>query len=61
MLRSWQKECVELAVKKYTVSDKHFLCQATPGAGKTIMAASLAKMLFDKGMIDRVICLFTIG
>ena len=56
MLRSWQKECVELAINKYTASDKHFLCQATPGAGKTIMAASLAKMLFDKGMIDRVIC-----
>lgn len=56
MLRSWQKECVQLAVKKYTVSDKHFLCQATPGAGKTIMAASLAKTLFDKKMIDRVIC-----
>jgi len=61
MLRSWQNECVELAINKYTASDKHFLCQATPGAGKTIMAASLAKMLFDKGMIDRVICLFTIG
>ncbi|TMN71290.1 diguanylate cyclase [Pseudoalteromonas sp. S1727] len=56
MLRSWQRECVELAVKKYTAIDKHFLCQATPGAGKTIMAASLAKALFDKGMIDRVIC-----
>ena len=56
MLRSWQKECVELAINKYIASDKHFLCQATPGAGKTIMAASLAKMLFDKGMIDRVIC-----
>lgn len=56
MLRSWQRECVELAVKKYTAIDKHFLCQATPGAGKTIMAASLAKTLFDKGMIDRVIC-----
>lgn len=56
MLRSWQRECVELAVKKYTTIDKHFLCQATPGAGKTIMAASLVKALFDKGMIDRVIC-----
>ena len=56
MLRSWQKECVELAIKKYSASDKHFLCQATPGAGKTIMGASLAKKLFDKGMIDRVLC-----
>ena len=56
MLRSWQQECVELAVNKYTLGDKHFLCQATPGAGKTMMAASLAKMLFDKNMIDRVIC-----
>ena len=56
MLRSWQKECLELAVKKYTATDKHFLCQATPGSGKTIMAASLAKTLFDKKMIDRVVC-----
>lgn len=56
MLRNWQKDCVELALKKYSASNKHFLCQATPGAGKTIMAASLAKMLFDERMIDRVIC-----
>lgn len=27
----------------------HFLCLATPGAGKTIMAAELAATLFDKG------------
>lgn len=33
-----------------------FLAQATPGAGKTFMAANLAKGLFERSMIDFVIC-----
>ncbi len=56
MLRRWQSECVNDAVAHYTGGNKHFLAQATPGAGKTFMAANLAKRLFDLSMIDFVIC-----
>ncbi|MDN9032334.1 DEAD/DEAH box helicase family protein, partial [Enterobacter hormaechei] len=34
----------------------HFFCQATPGAGKTRMAAELASRLLELGMIDLVLC-----
>ncbi|UPR59791.1 DEAD/DEAH box helicase family protein [Vibrio sp. ED004] len=40
----------------YIQGSKHFLAQATPGAGKTFMAANLAKGLFERSMIDFVIC-----
>lgn len=43
------------ALDKYRES-QHFLCLATPGAGKTIMAAELAARLFDAGKIDFVLC-----
>ncbi|NOH53644.1 diguanylate cyclase [Vibrio coralliilyticus] len=56
MLRVWQQQCVELAYNKYKSGGAHFLAQATPGAGKTIMAASLAKKLLDEEMIDFVVC-----
>ncbi|MDA0110297.1 diguanylate cyclase [Vibrio mediterranei] len=56
MLRVWQHECVQLAYEKYNNGASHFLAQATPGAGKTIMAASLTKKLFDEKMIDFVVC-----
>ncbi|MCG9642117.1 DEAD/DEAH box helicase family protein [Vibrio sp. Isolate34] len=56
MLRVWQKECIALALTHYQNEKRHFLVQATPGAGKTIMAANLAKQMFDKELIDFVIC-----
>ncbi|MGR5556319.1 DEAD/DEAH box helicase [Vibrio fortis] len=56
MLRVWQHECVQLAHAKYKNGASHFLAQATPGAGKTIMAASLALKLLDEKMIDFVVC-----
>ncbi|MDC5706173.1 DEAD/DEAH box helicase [Vibrio europaeus] len=56
MLRVWQRECVQLAHAKYKNGVSHFLAQATPGAGKTIMAACLAKKLLDEKMIDFVVC-----
>ena len=56
MLRTWQSECIKQALNKYFSRGSHFLCQATPGAGKTIMAAQLAKELFDIGEIDFVLC-----
>ncbi|MEZ8742043.1 DEAD/DEAH box helicase [Photobacterium swingsii] len=56
MLRVWQSQCIETAIKKYTCGESHFLAQATPGAGKTIMAANLAKWLLDADLIDIVLC-----
>jgi len=40
--RTWQAECVNLAMRQYQTSDNHFLALATPGAGKTYMAQPLA-------------------
>ena len=54
-LRAWQVECVEKALSVFQ-SQSHFLCHATPGAGKTVMVASVAKGLFQRGEIDFVIC-----
>ncbi|ASI89636.1 DEAD/DEAH box helicase [Vibrio mediterranei] len=56
MLRLWQSECVSLAIEKYRTSTGHFFCQATPGAGKTVMAAELTKCLIQKDQIDLVLC-----
>lgn len=55
-LRAWQKECINLALNKYSNGQPHFLCLATPGAGKTIMASMLAKALLASNRIDLVIC-----
>lgn len=53
-LRDWQKdafdECVDVIIKGSPV-----LIQATPGAGKTIFACSIARYLRDTGRIDRVL------
>lgn len=54
-LRLWQSECVELALDKYCLNP-HFLCLATPGAGKSIMSAELAARLYEAGKIDLVLC-----
>lgn len=56
MLRVWQTECVDLVIELYGKQQKHFLCQATPGAGKTVLAAEVAKRLLDEGKIDLVLC-----
>lgn len=56
MLRKWQSHCVDAVIRKYSQDQPHFLCQATPGAGKTVMAAEVAKRLFDEGKIDLVVC-----
>lgn len=55
-LRRWQHECIGLALKKYQSGQNHFLAQATPGAGKTIMTANLANRLLNSGDIDLVLC-----
>ncbi|MFG0774252.1 DEAD/DEAH box helicase [Vibrio plantisponsor] len=56
MLRNWQSNCIRLALEKYKSGYKHFLTQATPGAGKTVMAAHVSKLLLDENMIDLIIC-----
>jgi superfamily II DNA or RNA helicase len=56
-LRPWQSEALQKALKWLVEkrSDKHFLINAAPGAGKTIAACTIAKNLIDLGEIDRVI------
>ena len=53
--RDWQIECIESAIQKFQVPHSHFMCLATPGAGKTFMAATLGKHLLDNGMIDYIV------
>lgn len=54
-LRDWQIECIAQVLKSFE-HQSHFLCQATPAAGKTVMVASVAKALFERDAIDFVIC-----
>lgn len=54
-LRAWQSECIEQALKVFE-RQSHFLCHATPAAGKTIMVASVAKALLERRRIDFVLC-----
>lgn len=55
-LRHWQSECIALALDHYASNKSHFLCLATPGAGKTVMASMVAKHLLSNDSIDLVIC-----
>ena len=55
-LRYWQSEYISKALHKYTVGDNHFLCLATPGAAKTVMASTLANGLLVDNYIDLVLC-----
>ncbi|MCL1056481.1 DEAD/DEAH box helicase family protein [Shewanella gelidimarina] len=55
-LRQWQSECVNRALEHFNANQRHFLCLATPGAGKTIMGAEVAAELFEQDLIDFVLC-----
>lgn len=55
-LRQWQSECVDSVLTHFKKKSKHFLCLATPGAGKTVMAAEVTARLFDENKIDFVLC-----
>jgi len=55
-LRRWQSECISKALDKFLVPGNHFLCLATPGAGKTVMASVLASKLLDQNQIDLILC-----
>ncbi|WP_067869698.1 DEAD/DEAH box helicase [Neptuniibacter marinus] len=54
-LRRWQDECIKRALQSF-YEQNHFLCLATPGAGKTIMSAVLSQRLLEQGRIDFVLC-----
>ncbi|RPF12750.1 DEAD/DEAH box helicase [Vibrio crassostreae] len=56
MLRQWQIECSEKALLKFSSNQQHFFCQATPGAGKTVLAATVASRLLNDNMVDLVLC-----
>ena len=56
MLRQWQHECSEYALQKFKSNQYHFFCQATPGAGKTVLAATVASKLLQDDMVDLVLC-----
>ena len=56
MLRQWQIECSEKALLKFRTNQQHFFCQATPGAGKTVLAATVASRLLNEGMVELVLC-----
>lgn len=55
-LRPWQAECVQTANEHFQLISRHFLCLATPGAGKTIMAAEVAASLYESKQIDFILC-----
>lgn len=55
-LRYWQERCVSAAISRFNLGQKHFMVLATPGAGKTVMAASVAKQLVEEDKIDYVVC-----
>ncbi len=53
-LRIWQSECANSVLNQFEEGNKHFLCLATPGAGKTVMAAEVTARLFEQDKIDFV-------
>lgn len=55
-LRKWQSECVKSVLKKFQSGKQHFLCLATPGAGKTTMATEVSLTLLKQDKIDFVLC-----
>jgi len=55
-LRHWQADCIKLALKQYLNGNNHFLALATPGAGKTLMAAELADQMLKSNLVDLIIC-----
>jgi superfamily II DNA or RNA helicase len=56
-LRKWQEEALHKAMDWLVTNrtDRHFLINAAPGAGKTLASCAIAKALMDIGEIERVI------
>jgi|TARA_B000000460_G_scaffold249448_1_gene230572 superfamily II DNA or RNA helicase len=55
-LRNWQQRAIETALQKFKSPFTNFLCLATPGAGKTVMASALADILLKQDKVDFVLC-----
>ena len=55
-LRQWQAECSKIAINRFKKGQKHVFVLATPGAGKTVMAAWTAHELHKNGLIDYAVC-----
>lgn len=56
-LRAWQTE----AMKKYfETNPRDFMAVATPGAGKTTFALTLARELFSRGVVRKLLSLIHI-
>lgn len=55
-LRPWQAQALQKA-ESWLIEkgNRHFLINAAPGAGKTICASVIAKRMFERDEIDRVI------
>ncbi|TWH36257.1 MULTISPECIES: DEAD/DEAH box helicase family protein [unclassified Aminobacter] len=55
-LRDWQSKALRKAINWLVEkgSDRHFLINAAPGAGKTIAACAIAEELLRRRLIDRV-------
>lgn len=56
-LRPWQQEALQKCIHWLTVarSDRHFLINAAPGAGKTLASCAIAQVLIELGEIERVV------
>jgi len=56
-LRQWQLTCLDNAFNHYLKGANNFLVFAVPGAGKTILAASIAKRMLENDLVDIIISL----
>lgn len=56
-LRNWQSAAHEKAMQHYLTADdpRLFLVNAAPGAGKTLLACTIAHSLIEKGLVERVV------
>lgn len=54
-IRDWQKNCLGECIRMIGKGEDSFLVNACPGAGKTILALTLAKYLIEQGRIDRIV------
>jgi superfamily II DNA or RNA helicase len=56
-LRPWQQQALQKAISWLVTNrtDRHFLINAAPGAGKTLASCAIAQTLIELGEIDRVI------
>lgn len=54
-LRIWQKDAYNALAKKFKTGGKNFLCEATPGGGKTKFALRVVHEFLRSGVCNRVV------